>query len=198
MKKIARMWLVVVLAVSLLAGATAWAAAGPENSASGQQQNCAANAACVPTGVASLPWPAPLRGPFKGQWIWQFADGPANTWMAFRKTVTLSQVMYYMALDGAVRMAELLAGHPRSGAGPDAEGYRTMMSELKSAFIKEFWDGTRLASRGFQGADDRASGKFTVKAQLGPKRGPSPNERQPTPARTFASQRRATCFAHLS
>ena len=52
----------------------------------------AADAASVPTGVASPAWPAPLRGPFTGQWIWQSADGPANTWMAFRKTVALSQV----------------------------------------------------------------------------------------------------------
>ena len=27
---------------------------------------------------------------FTGQWIWQAADGPANTWIAFRKTVSLS------------------------------------------------------------------------------------------------------------
>ena len=27
---------------------------------------------------------------FTGQWIWQAADGPANTWIGFRKTVSLS------------------------------------------------------------------------------------------------------------
>ena len=40
--------------------------------------------------TAKPPWPAPLTQVFTGQWIWQAADGPANTWIAFRKTVSLS------------------------------------------------------------------------------------------------------------
>ena len=40
--------------------------------------------------TAKPPWPAPLSQTFTGQWIWQAAAGPANTWMAFRKTVSLT------------------------------------------------------------------------------------------------------------
>ncbi|WP_164975321.1 hypothetical protein [Lutibacter sp. HS1-25] len=27
------------------------------------------------------------------QWIWQQEDGPSNTWMSFRKTVTLDEML---------------------------------------------------------------------------------------------------------
>jgi hypothetical protein len=43
-------------------------------------------------GVGDQPWPAPLEQAFTAEWIWQAADGPANTWLAFRKKVTLSSV----------------------------------------------------------------------------------------------------------
>ena len=49
-------------------------------------------AGAPPMGVGAQPWPAPLTQALTGQWIWQTADGPANTWSAFRKKLTLSSV----------------------------------------------------------------------------------------------------------
>jgi len=45
-----------------------------------------------PIGVGDQPWPAPLSEELTGQWIWLADNGPANTWSAFRKKVTLASV----------------------------------------------------------------------------------------------------------
>jgi alpha-L-rhamnosidase len=79
----------------------------------------------------------------------------------------LDNAWYYMALDGAARMAELL------GEAADAASYRSIMSQLKPAFLAAFWNGTRLASAGYSGADDRGNGLAIVAGLLGPAEWPA-------------------------
>jgi hypothetical protein len=88
-------------------------------------------------------------------WNWQDwgdgIDGPP-----------LDNAWYYMALDGAARMADLL------GNTADASSYRGIMSELKAAFLKAFWDGSRVASPGRSAPpDDRCNGLAIVAGLLG-------------------------------
>jgi hypothetical protein len=75
--------------------------------------------------------------------------------------------LYYMALDGAARMTELL------GKPDDAAGYRSIMSEIKPAFLSAYWNGACLDSPGYRGADDRANGLGVVAGLLGPAEWPA-------------------------
>jgi len=74
----------------------------------------------------------------------------------------LDNAWYYMALDAAARMADVL------GNTADATAYRATMATLKAAFVKQFWNGKRLASSGHTGApDDRGHGLAVVAGLLG-------------------------------
>jgi hypothetical protein len=64
-------------------------------------------------------------------------------------------------------MAELL------GKPAEATDYRSLMSELKPAFLSAYWNGARLASAGFRGTDDRANGLGVVAGLLGPAEWPA-------------------------
>jgi hypothetical protein len=90
-----------------------------------------------------------------GGWDW-------SDWGTNIDAPLLDNAWYYMALDAAARMAEL------TGNAADAPEYRATMATLKSAFVKEFWNGTRLASAGHSGApDDRGHGLAIVAGLLG-------------------------------
>jgi len=90
-----------------------------------------------------------------GGWDW-------SDWGTNIDVPLLDNAWYYMALDGAARMAEL------TGNADDASQYRATMATLKTAFIKTFWNGTRLASAGHTGApDDRGHGLAIVAGLLG-------------------------------
>ena len=68
----------------------------------------------------------------QSQWIWQQADGPANTWMAFRKTITLNEVpaeaitniavdsKYWLWINGEMVLFE---GGLSRGAAPNTTYY---------------------------------------------------------------------------
>ena len=67
-----------------------------------------------------------------------------------------------MALDAAARMADVL------GNTADASSYRAIMTPLKAAFVRQFWNGTRLASPAHSTApDDRGHGLAVVAGLLG-------------------------------
>jgi alpha-L-rhamnosidase len=90
-----------------------------------------------------------------GGWDW-------SDWGTNIDVPLLDNAWYYMALDGAARMAEV------TGNAADASDYRAVMAALKTAFRKEFWNGTRLASPGHTGApDDRGHGLAVVAGLLG-------------------------------
>lgn len=90
-----------------------------------------------------------------GGWDW-------SDWGTNIDVPLLDNAWYYMALDGAARMAEV------TGNATDASEYRAIMATLKTAFRKEFWDGKRLASPGHTGApDDRGHGLAIVAGLLG-------------------------------
>ncbi len=68
----------------------------------------------------------------QSQWIWQQADGPANTWMAFRKTINITTVpsvaMTHIAVDSKYWLwingeMVLFEGGLARGATPDAMYY---------------------------------------------------------------------------
>ncbi|MEO8212630.1 MAG: alpha-L-rhamnosidase C-terminal domain-containing protein [Myxococcales bacterium] len=90
-----------------------------------------------------------------GDWDWEdWGDGI--------DAPLLDNAWYYMALDGAAHMADVL------GNTTDAAAYRSTMATLKPAFVKQFWNGTRLASSGHSGApDDRGHGLAVVAGLLG-------------------------------
>ena len=74
----------------------------------------------------------------------------------------LDNAWFYMALDSAAHMADVL------GNTADATGFRATMATLKPAFVKQFWNGTRLASSGHSGKpDDRGHGLAVVAGLLG-------------------------------
>lgn len=88
---------------------------------------------------------------------WDWADWGTNI-----DVPLLDNAWYFMALDGAARMAEV------TGNGPDAGAYREKMAALKVAFRKEFWNRKRLASPGHSGPpDDRGHGLAVVAGLLG-------------------------------
>jgi hypothetical protein len=94
---------------------------------------------------------------------WDWADWGTNI-----DVPVLDNAWYYLALDGAARMADL------TGNAEDAAGYRAIMATLKAAFRKEFWNGTRLASPGHTGApDDRGHGLAVVAGLLGAEEWPA-------------------------
>ena len=90
-----------------------------------------------------------------GGWDW-------SDWGTNIDVPLLDNAWYYMALDGAARMADVTQN------AADASAYRATMATLKTAFRKEFWDGKRLASAGHTGApDDRGHGLAIVAGLLG-------------------------------
>lgn len=96
-----------------------------------------------------------------GGWDW-------SDWGTNIDVPLIDNAWYYMALDAAARMAEV------TGNADDAAQYRATMATLKSAFIKEFWNGKRLASSGHTGApDDRGHGLAVVAGLLGPEEWPA-------------------------
>jgi hypothetical protein len=77
-------------------------------------------------------------------------------------STVLENVWYYMALDGAARMADVV------GQASDATTYRARMAEFKTAFLAKFWNGTELRTPGRTGGtDERGHGLATVAGLLG-------------------------------
>ncbi len=94
---------------------------------------------------------------------WDWADWGTNI-----DVPLLDNAWYYVALDGAARMADSI------GSSADASGYRAEMASLKTAFLKQFWNGKRLASPGHTGApDDRGHGLAVVAGLLGAEEWPA-------------------------
>ncbi len=90
-----------------------------------------------------------------GEWDWE-------DWGDNIDAPLLDNAWYYMALDSAAHMADVL------GNTADASAYRATMATLKPAFVKQFWNGTRLAGPGHSGApDDRGHGLAVVAGLLG-------------------------------
>jgi hypothetical protein len=90
-----------------------------------------------------------------GGWDW-------SDWGTNIDAPLLDNAWYYMALDGAARTAEV------TGNAADAAEYRATMATLKTAFRKELWNGTRLASPGHTGTPDgRGHGLAIVAGLLG-------------------------------
>jgi alpha-L-rhamnosidase len=90
-----------------------------------------------------------------GDWDW-------GDWGNNIDNVVLESVWYYMALDGAARMADVVdeAAH--------ATAYRTRMAEFKTAFLARFWNGTELRTPGRAGSiDERGHGLAVVAGLLG-------------------------------
>lgn len=86
----------------------------------------------------------------KGDWDWY-------DWGSKIDVPVLDNAWYYMALDGAKRMAEI------SGYPADARIYQYKMQLLKKAFNIEFWRGNSYSSAGYKfGADDRGNGLAVV------------------------------------
>jgi hypothetical protein len=77
-------------------------------------------------------------------------------------STVLENVWYYMALDGAARLADVV------GQASDATTYRARMAEFKTAFLAKFWNGTELRTPGRTGGtDERGHGLATVAGLLG-------------------------------
>jgi hypothetical protein len=90
-----------------------------------------------------------------GDWDWE-------DWGDNIDAPLLDNAWYYMALDAAARMADVL------GNSADASAYRATMASLKTAFVKQFWNGKRLASPAHTTApDDRGHGLAVVAGLLG-------------------------------
>jgi alpha-L-rhamnosidase len=93
------------------------------------------------------------------------SDPSWATWADWGNNVdstVLENIWYYMALDGAARMADVL------GQTSDATTYRSRMTEFKPAFLARFWNGTELRTPGRSGGtDDRGHGLAVVAGLLG-------------------------------
>ncbi len=92
-------------------------------------------------------------------------DANLRNWTDSESNINMAVIdneLYYMALDGAARMADLLE------KPAEADGYRKIMSERKAAFRTAFWNARAVASPGFRGADDRANGLAIVAGLIGP------------------------------
>jgi len=87
----------------------------------------------------------------EGGWMW-------HDWGQKIDVPVLDNAWYYVALDGAARMAKLL------DETQDYERYIRLMSRLKPAFQRAFWTGTGYRSAGYKhgGYDDRAQGMAVV------------------------------------
>jgi hypothetical protein len=96
-----------------------------------------------------------------GEWDW-------GDWGGNVDTTVLENIWYYMALDGAARMADVV------GQTADASGYRSRMAEFKPAFLTRFWNGTELRTPGRTGGiDDRGHGLGIVAGLLGSEHWPA-------------------------
>jgi len=93
------------------------------------------------------------------------SDPSWATWADWGNNIdstVLEAIWYYMALDGATRMADVV------GQTSDATTYRARMAEFKTAFLAKFWNGTELRTPGRTGAtDERGHGLATVAGLLG-------------------------------
>jgi alpha-L-rhamnosidase len=90
-----------------------------------------------------------------GDWDW--ADWGNNI-----DNIVLENAWYYMALDGAARMADV------AGQEEEATAYRARMAEFRTAFRARFWNGTELRTPGRTGStDERGHGLAVVAGLLG-------------------------------
>lgn len=86
----------------------------------------------------------------KGGWDWQ-------DWGIKIDAPLLDNAWYYLALDGAKKMA-VVAGFPN-----DASVFDLQMKKLHTAFNKEFWNGNTYSSKTYKfGTDDRGNGLAMV------------------------------------
>lgn len=96
-----------------------------------------------------------------GEWDW-------GDWGSNIDLTLLEHIWYYMALDGAAGMADVV------GQAADATAYRARMTEFKPAFLARFWNGTELRTPGRTGGiDERGHGLATVAGLLGPDEWPA-------------------------
>jgi hypothetical protein len=93
------------------------------------------------------------------------SDPSWATWADWGNNIdstVLENIWYYMALDGAARMADVV------GQTSDATTYRSRMAEFKPAFLAKFWNGTELRTPGRTGGtDERGHGLAIVAGLLG-------------------------------
>ena len=86
----------------------------------------------------------------EGGWLW-------HDWGKNVDVPVMDNAWYYVALDGAARMAQLL------GQQTDYEAYTQTMHRLKPAFQRAFWTGSGYRSAGYaHGYDERAQGMAVV------------------------------------
>lgn len=86
----------------------------------------------------------------EGGWLW-------HDWGSKVDVPVLDNTWYYVALDGAACMAQLL------GQQADYDQYTQIMHRLKPAFQRAFWTGSGYRSTGYKtGYDDRAQGMAVV------------------------------------
>lgn len=86
----------------------------------------------------------------KGGWDWQ-------DWGSKIDAPLLDNAWYYMALDGAKKMAAI------SGFPEEASAYDLQMKKLFTAFNREFWNGSAYSSKAYTfSADDRGNGLAVV------------------------------------
>jgi hypothetical protein len=96
-----------------------------------------------------------------GDWDW-------GDWGSNIDLTVLENAWYYLALDGAARMADAL------DQPADAATYRARMAEFKPAFLARFWNGTELRTPGrVGGVDERGHGLAVVAGLLGPNEWPA-------------------------
>jgi hypothetical protein len=99
------------------------------------------------------------------------SDPSWATWADWGNNVdrtALENIWYYMALDAAARMADVV------GQAADAASYRSRMTEFKPAFLARFWNGTELRTPGrVGGTDDRGHGLAVVAGLLGAEQWPA-------------------------
>jgi alpha-L-rhamnosidase len=103
-------------------------------------------------------WEADSDGLVKTRYAgWPWAD-----WGDGIDYPLLENAWYYLGLDGAAHMADLV------GTTDEAAGYRTRMATMKSAYLSRFWTGTELRSPDNTGnADDRGHGLAVVAGLIG-------------------------------
>jgi alpha-L-rhamnosidase len=85
-----------------------------------------------------------------GDWDW-------TDWGKHKDVPVLENAWLYLALKGAVEMAQL------SGNTDDVAGYETTMQSIEANFNKTFWDGKQYRSATHEGlTDDRANAMAVV------------------------------------
>jgi len=86
----------------------------------------------------------------KGDWDW-------TDWGRNKDVPVIENAFLYLALKGAVAMAEL------TGHEDDVAGYEAVMESIEANFNPTFWQGDRYRSPGYKGeTDDRAQGLAVV------------------------------------